>query len=90
MFLGVKGLNWGNFVGSPSEGQPSVIWQGTHHTPISTLVALLSNDVFGLAPSTTLLLAYIKESSLSLVVNGGTSVLGNMFTLVITPALRIV
>lgn len=78
--LGVKGLNWGHYVGSPGEGQPTLIWQGSHNTPISTLVALLSNDVFGLAPCTTLLLAYIKESSLNLVANGGTSVLGKFLT----------
>lgn len=72
----VKGLSWGNYVGSPAESNPTIIWQGSHHTSISTLIALLSNDVFGLATNTALLLSYTKESTLNLVVNGGTSVLG--------------
>ncbi|CAH1403230.1 unnamed protein product, partial [Nezara viridula] len=72
----VKGLSWGHYVGSPAESHPTIIWQGSHHTSISTLIALLSNDVFGLATNTALLLSYTKESTLNLVVNGGTSVLG--------------
>lgn len=82
MILGVKGLSWGYYVGSPAESNPTIIWQGSHHTSISTLIALLSNDVFGLATNTALLLSYTKESTLNLVVNGGTSVLGMLDVLV--------
>lgn len=57
---GVKGVSWGNYVGSPSDSSPSVIWQQQHRTPVASLIPLLTNDVFGLAPSTALLLAYSK------------------------------
>ncbi|XP_054259566.1 lysosomal-trafficking regulator isoform X2 [Macrosteles quadrilineatus] len=73
---GVKGVSWGNYVGSPSDSSPSVIWQQQHRTPVASLIPLLTNDVFGLAPSTALLLAYSKEKTLSLVATGGMCVLG--------------
>uniref|UniRef100_A0A1B6DVR8 Lysosomal-trafficking regulator n=1 Tax=Clastoptera arizonana TaxID=38151 RepID=A0A1B6DVR8_9HEMI len=73
---GVKGLSWGNYVGSPADRPPTIIWQQQHRTPVATLIPLLTNDVFGLAPKTTLLLAYSKEKTVSLVSTGGTCVLG--------------
>lgn len=73
---GVKGLSWGNYVGSPGDCAPAVIWQQNHRTPVASLIPLLTNDVFGLAPNTALLLAYSKEKTLSLVTMGGTCVLG--------------
>ena len=48
--LGVKGLSWGNYVGSPEDCAPAVIWQQNHRTPVASLIPLLTNDVFGLAP----------------------------------------
>ncbi|CAB3359283.1 Hypothetical predicted protein [Cloeon dipterum] len=52
----VQNLRWGSYVGSPTEGEPKVAWKHTHRTPITGLVPLRSNDVFGLAPCTSLLL----------------------------------
>ncbi|KAL1139455.1 hypothetical protein AAG570_006439, partial [Ranatra chinensis] len=72
----VKGLKWGRYVGSPAEGPPVVVWQHWHQSVVASLVPLLTNDVFGLAPSTALLLSYTKETPLSLMVYGGTCVLG--------------
>ncbi|XP_073990723.1 lysosomal-trafficking regulator mauve isoform X4 [Rhodnius prolixus] len=72
----VRGLTWGHYAGSPGDPPPTVIWQHNHHIPISTLVALLSNDVFGLAPNTCLLLTYSKESFISQTIAGHPSVLG--------------
>ncbi|XP_059485723.1 lysosomal-trafficking regulator isoform X2 [Neocloeon triangulifer] len=54
----VQSLRWGSYVGSPAEGEPKVAWKHTHRTPVSGLVPLRSNDVFGLAPCTSLLLAH--------------------------------
>ncbi|KAK9508246.1 hypothetical protein O3M35_007946 [Rhynocoris fuscipes] len=72
----VRGLSWGHYAGSPGDPPPVVIWQHNHQVPVSTLVALLSNDVFGLAPNTCLLLSYSKESFLSQTISGHPSVLG--------------
>nr|XP_018917180.1 PREDICTED: lysosomal-trafficking regulator [Bemisia tabaci] len=67
VFKSVKGLQWGSFVGSPAEQVPSVVWRHQHRIPVASLVPLLTNDVFGLAPKTSLLLSYAKERTLSLV-----------------------
>lgn len=53
-------MSWGNYVGSPGDCAPAVIWQQNHRTPVASLIPLLTNDVFGLAPNTALLLAYSK------------------------------
>lgn len=58
---GVKGLLWGSYVGSPADPDPVVVWKHQHRTPVASLVPLLTNDVFGLAPQTSLLLKYSKE-----------------------------
>nr|CAD7196152.1 unnamed protein product [Timema douglasi] len=71
---GVKGLTWGSYVGSPAEPYPSVVWKQHHKTPVSSLVPLLTNDVFGLAPNTSILLSYSKERGVSIM--NTTSVLG--------------
>ncbi|XP_068085277.1 lysosomal-trafficking regulator [Anabrus simplex] len=70
----VKGLRWGSYVGSPADSDPVVVWKHQHRNPVATLVPLLTNDVFGLAPQTSLLLCYSKEKGLSMV--NTTSVLG--------------
>ncbi|XP_069691772.1 lysosomal-trafficking regulator isoform X2 [Periplaneta americana] len=71
---GVKGLLWGSYVGSPADSEPVVVWKHQHRTPVASLVPLLTNDVFGLAPHTSILLRYSKEKGLSMV--NATSVLG--------------
>lgn len=58
---GIKGLVWGSYVGSPADPDPVVVWKHQHRTPVASLVPLLTNDVFGLAPQTSLLLKYSKE-----------------------------
>lgn len=57
----MKGLLWGSYVGSPADPDPVVVWKHQHRTPVASLVPLLTNDVFGLAPQTSLLLKYSKE-----------------------------
>ncbi|GLH06434.1 Neurobeachin [Gryllus bimaculatus] len=74
VITGVKGLVWGSYVGSPSDPEPVVVWKHQHRTPVASLVPLLTNDVFGLAPQTSLLLCYSKEKGLSMI--NTTSVLG--------------
>ncbi|GFG30500.1 hypothetical protein Cfor_08123, partial [Coptotermes formosanus] len=71
---GVKGLLWGSYVGSLADPDPVVVWKHQHRTPVASLVPLLTNDVFGLAPQTSILLKYSKEKGLSMV--NATSVLG--------------
>ncbi|XP_039285549.1 lysosomal-trafficking regulator [Nilaparvata lugens] len=73
---GVAGLQWGSYVGSPTEAAPTAVLHQHHRTPVARLVPLLTNDVFGLAPQTTLLLAYSKEKTLSLVSSGGMCIHG--------------
>jgi hypothetical protein len=54
-------LLWGSYVGSLSDPDPIVVWKHQHRTPVASLVPLLTNDVFGLAPQTSILLKYSKE-----------------------------
>ncbi|KAF4527890.1 hypothetical protein B566_EDAN012302 [Ephemera danica] len=54
----VQNLRWGSYVGSPTEGEPHIAWKHVHRTPVAGLVPLRNNDVFGLAPCTSLLLVY--------------------------------
>ncbi|KAG8236413.1 hypothetical protein J437_LFUL012834 [Ladona fulva] len=70
----VRGLQWGSYVGSPADPSPRVVWHHQHHSPVATLVPLLTNDVFGLAPSTSMLLSYGKSKSMSVL--SSTCVLG--------------
>ena len=57
----MKGLLWGSYVGSLADPDPVVVWKHQHRTPVASLVPLLTNDVFGLAPQTSILLKYSKE-----------------------------
>lgn len=63
----VKGIQWGTYVGSPTEPSPTIVYKHQHRLPVISLIPLLTNDVFGLAPSTTLLLTYSKSKSLTLI-----------------------
>lgn len=64
MFAGIRGIKWGNYVGSPSREAPSVLWNHSYSCPVSSLVPLNTNDVFGLPSSTSLLISYSKVSSI--------------------------
>lgn len=57
----MKGLLWGSYVGSLADPDPVVVWKHQHRTPVASLIPLLTNDVFGLAPQTSILLKYSKE-----------------------------
>ncbi|XKL66859.1 hypothetical protein PGB90_010279 [Kerria lacca] len=72
---GVKGLKWGNYVGSPSREFPSIVWSNFYPNLVASLVPLVTNDVFGLPACTSLLLSYNKERSVNLV-NEGITLLG--------------
>jgi hypothetical protein len=54
----VQSLRWGSYIGSPAEAEPRIVWKHTYRTPVAGLVAIRSNEVFGLAPCTSLLLVY--------------------------------
>ncbi|XP_076766095.1 lysosomal-trafficking regulator mauve isoform X3 [Xylocopa sonorina] len=70
---GVNGIKWGNYVGAPGN-EPVLCWKHKHRAPLTSLVPLMTGDVFGLPSYTTLLLGYTKEKGISML--GGTSVLG--------------
>ena len=57
----VQGLLWGSYVGSPADAEPILVAKHQHRTLVADLVPLHSNDVFGLAPHTSILLCYSKE-----------------------------
>lgn len=57
----VRGFMWGSYVGSPGEAEPAVVWHHHYRAPVGNLVPLITNDVYGLAPQTSLLLCYSKE-----------------------------
>ncbi|CAH1790633.1 unnamed protein product [Owenia fusiformis] len=65
----VEGLQWGRFVGSPRCKTPVVSWQKTYPTPMSTLVALHTGEVFGLGENCTLLDIYSKETGVRSISN---------------------
>ena len=58
----VKGLKWGNYVGSPDYPDPVVTWTKGHPGEVvASLVALPTGEVFGLGPDSCLLVMYSKE-----------------------------
>ncbi|XP_076318976.1 lysosomal-trafficking regulator mauve isoform X2 [Tachypleus tridentatus] len=59
----VQGLKWGGYVGSLCETEPNLIWRRSHPAPIACLLPLITNDVFGLALNTCLILSYKKEKA---------------------------
>ncbi|XP_075530893.1 lysosomal-trafficking regulator mauve isoform X1 [Dermacentor variabilis] len=61
----VRGLRWGSYVGSPSKPAARlVLWRSTHkdQSPVSHLVSLRTNDVWGLPAHSCLLLTYSHSS----------------------------
>lgn len=61
----VRGLCWGSYVGSPSKPAARlVLWRSTHkdQSPVSHLVSLRTNDVWGLPAHSCLLLTYSHSS----------------------------
>ncbi|KAI5717188.1 hypothetical protein M8J77_001555 [Diaphorina citri] len=63
----IRGLVWGSYVGSPDEPPPCIVWKHKHRNPVSKLVPLRTNDVFGLAKFTTLLHSYHKDKNTNLI-----------------------
>lgn len=58
----VKGLKWGNYVGSPSEPEPSLIWrQQCKDQKMASLHPLDTNDVLVLPQNMTAILRYNKD-----------------------------
>jgi hypothetical protein len=57
----VKGLKWGNYVGSPDCPHPLPTWQQSHGTAVMSIVALPTGEFFGLGPCSCLLVMYSKE-----------------------------
>lgn len=65
----IQNLKWGSYVGSPAALEPLLIWRCNCSTPIHKLVPLLTNDVFGLAINTCLLLNHRKSKATGLMSN---------------------
>lgn len=81
----VKGLKWGNYVGSPIEYGPRVAWKQTSkdHTITASLLPLATNDVFALPVATTCLIRYSKEK-------GGYFMIKPLFYLIIISGLSLI
>ena len=63
----VLGLKWGSYVGSPSEPEPIVLLKNSYSVKISQLVALMTNDMFGLPYNSTLFLTYSRKKGGALI-----------------------
>nr|CAB3263579.1 lysosomal-trafficking regulator-like [Phallusia mammillata] len=57
----VKGLHWGEYVGSPAAPDPTVFLHKLVTGSIGTLIALETNDVCALAPKMGLLVVYARS-----------------------------
>ena len=57
----IAGLKWGSYVGSPDCPDPVLSWMQSHGSAVASLVALPTGEVFGLRPSSCLLVMYSKE-----------------------------
>ena len=56
----VRGIKWGEYVGSLSAPNPTVFLHKTVNGPIGSLVPLQTNDVCALAPNMSLLVIYAR------------------------------
>ena len=61
----VHGLRWGSYVGSPDLAEPTLTPVRRHGGVVSSLVALPTGEVFGVGPSSTLLVIYSKQTGTS-------------------------
>ncbi|XP_055949206.1 lysosomal-trafficking regulator-like isoform X3 [Argiope bruennichi] len=61
----VRGLHWGDFVGSPSTGVPSLVWCRKQAVVLGSFSPLLANYMFGLGENICLLLNQKKNSDVS-------------------------
>ena len=57
----VKGMRWGNYLGSPSAGEPVIRWQQCYPIPPTQLMPLPTGSVCGMAGNRCLLVMYSKE-----------------------------
>ena len=57
----ISGLKWGSYVGSPDWPDPVLSWMQCHGSAVTSLVALPTGEVFGLGPSSCLIVMYSKE-----------------------------
>ncbi|GFT10478.1 lysosomal-trafficking regulator [Nephila pilipes] len=62
----VKGLRWGDFVGSPSTGTPSLVWCRKQTVVLGNFLPLLANYMFGLGENICLLLNQKKKSGIDI------------------------
>ncbi|KAG8197079.1 hypothetical protein JTE90_004345 [Oedothorax gibbosus] len=58
----VKGLRWGDFVGSPSTGAPNLVWCRNQNVVLGSFLPLLTNYMFGLGENICLLLNQKKNN----------------------------
>lgn len=58
----VKGLRWGDFVGSPSTGTPNLVWCRKQNVVLGSFLPLLTNYMFGLGENICLLLNQKKNT----------------------------
>ncbi|XP_063958609.1 lysosomal-trafficking regulator-like isoform X1 [Lytechinus pictus] len=61
----VKGMRWGDYLGSPASSEPMVKWQQAFMTTPNQLIPLPTGNVCGVAKNQCLLVMYSKEKSVS-------------------------
>ncbi|XP_030854757.1 lysosomal-trafficking regulator isoform X6 [Strongylocentrotus purpuratus] len=61
----VKGMRWGDYLGSPASSEPMVKWQQAFMTAPNQLIPLPTGNVCGVAENQCLLVMYSKEKSVS-------------------------
>ncbi len=58
----VHGLQWGDYVGSPSQAPPAIVLKVSQPKGTASFVALANNEVYGLPSNTTLVSRYVQEA----------------------------
>merc|ERR1719376_1334607 len=59
----VDGLQWGSYIGSPSESEPIVIWKAKQETSLSKLISVYSGGIFGVPKFSTVAVLYNRDES---------------------------
>ncbi|XP_052057749.1 lysosomal-trafficking regulator-like isoform X2 [Mytilus californianus] len=62
----VEGLKWGNYIGSPANPPPKVVWQEKYSQVVASLLPLPTGDVIGVGVDTCCLTMHSKQKGSTL------------------------
>lgn len=60
----VEGLKWGNYIGSPANPPPKVVWQEKYTQVVASLLPLPTGDVIGVGIDTCCLTMHSKQKGI--------------------------